>query len=181
MSDEPARKKPTSAEIAWARQRVYDGEPEPGDALLLSDFIGDMFTHGIEQQKEIDRLKATNDRVEALAEELEGARTYVFGKDLLTAKLRQALAQPEGNTVRWNVCPDCFDSHGGNACYDESAEPSPGQEADQPAHGGGNAEDCPICSGLDLPYPFICTAHDEAHAAFAEHFKDAATWTEEAT
>lgn len=48
-------------------------------------------------------------------------------------------------------------------------------------HGGGNAEDCPICRHRNLPYPFICTAHGEAHAAFGEHFKDAATWTEEGT
>ncbi len=31
-----------------------------------------------------------------------------------------------------------------------------GREAAAPAHVGGNAEDCPACSGTNPDYPFIC-------------------------
>ncbi|MFD4596781.1 hypothetical protein ACFWPQ_01985 [Streptomyces sp. NPDC058464] len=34
----------------------------------------------------------------------------------------------------------------------------------RPAHVGGNAEDCPACSGTDLPYPFLCPGPDTAPA-----------------
>ena len=55
----------TSFELACARQRAYDGQTGPGDAVLLSDFIEQTFTHVREQAEEIDKLKSDRDRFAA--------------------------------------------------------------------------------------------------------------------
>ena len=98
-----------------------------------------------------DQLKATIARVEALIEELEGARTYVFGKELLLARLRRALDQPEPSPHR----PGKF--------WDDLNENLKDPEF----------RDAYVADSEEI------RAHDEAHAAFAERFKDAATWTED--
>lgn len=60
------------------------------------------------------------------------------------------------STVHWDRITDTEHVHGhGGATRIVWDDPA--------AHAGGNAEDCPACSGANLPYPFICPGPATAH------------------
>lgn len=63
------------------------------------------------QCKRTEAAEATVARVEALAEKLEGAKTFVFGKDLLTSMLRRALDQPEENAATCTCSSNLMSIH----------------------------------------------------------------------
>lgn len=100
MAEDHSPKRTTSFELACAMQRAYDGEQEPGDALLLAEFISRQFTHTIEQGKEIDHLRAILIRTLALHQPKQ--ITQILPCDLHANPL--ALLAKDRRS-----CPDCVE------------------------------------------------------------------------